>query len=62
MYDRDNLDLFGRDLINDAIRVLVNFPKGLLGVFMDRMPLCRMHGHLLNTLNDTCDHPGCVKF
>jgi len=54
--------LFGRNLINDTIRLLVNFPKGLLGIFMDRMPLCRMYGHLLNTLDDTCDHPGGVIF
>jgi hypothetical protein len=42
MHDRDNLDLFGRNLINDTIRILVNFPKRLLRIFMDRMPLCWM--------------------
>jgi len=62
MHDRDNFDLSGRNLINDAIRILVNFTKGLLGIFMDRVSLCRMYGHLLNTLNDTCDHPGGVIF
>ena len=52
MHDRDDLQMIGRELVDDTVRSLVNLSERKLGKFVHRMPLRRVFCCPLYTLHN----------